>query len=411
VAQPHSPAAIRAYQTPIRATSPSAVLSIKRIKRGINPFSNKINFMKISKTIKNEDKMNSFQLTEQIDKFLGAIQREEDFLKNIHLFPSLYEDFLHSSVSFIRSSDDLGKANNSLDLRYDTSRTRIKRLNIREMFKSIDKLEYAVANYASKEIQELGQKFLTSLLEFSKTYDIYLNTPSSKELELLDLLEAGRRLSWVMDMTISALADLKKSVSHLASHTDIKGYKRFSLYSETNGDFSRFSERLYCINIIYLEFCSLLNISPTEYPMSILKVESGSSWTDVLAYPQIVSLFTSLIERTVDYFYRTFTREGKIVTLPREVDAVERILELRKDLKEAGIDTSKIDDQLAKSTVVIAERLNKLLVGEPKIVLNGKVKSIESSVETKYLEASKQFLLPVGVQEPPKDDSPEESAQ
>lgn len=367
--------------------------------------------MKISKTIKNEDKMNSFQLTEQIDKFLGAIQREEDFLKNIHLFPSLYEDFLHSSVSFIRSSDDLGKANNSLDLRYDTSRTRIKRLNIREMFKSIDKLEYAVANYASKEIQELGQKFLTSLLEFSKTYDIYLNTPSSKELELLDLLEAGRRLSWVMDMTISALADLKKSVSHLASHTDIKGYKRFSLYSETNGDFSRFSERLYCINIIYLEFCSLLNISPTEYPMSILKVESGSSWTDVLAYPQIVSLFTSLIERTVDYFYRTFTREGKIVTLPREVDAVERILELRKDLKEAGIDTSKIDDQLAKSTVVIAERLNKLLVGEPKIVLNGKVKSIESSVETKYLEASKQFLLPVGVQEPPKDDSPEESAQ
>ena len=80
--------------------------------------------------------------------------------------------------------------------------------------------------------------------------------------------------------------------------------------------------------------------------------------------------------------------------MPRKVDSIESILELRIKLDELGIDTNEIDDQLKKSSVLIARNLNKLLGGEPKVIVNDDEYYIGIDFEQKYLEQSEHKLLP-----------------
>ncbi len=91
--------------------------------------------------------------------------------------------------------------------------------------------------------------------------------------------------------------------------------------------------------------------------------------------------------------YRTFTREGKIASIPRKVETIESILELRKKLKGVGIYTTDLDENLQKASVIIAQEANNLLVGEPRITINNRFFSIGASLEKKYLESGKQRLL------------------
>ena len=91
-----------------------------------------------------------------------------------------------------------------------------------------------------------------------------------------------------------------------------------------------------------------------------------SLWVDILGYPKIIDLIVSLVNKTIDYFYNNFTAEGKIVSLPRKVEAIEAIIDLRKQLKSLEANTDELDDTINKSSVLIAHRLNDLLLGEPR---------------------------------------------
>lgn len=87
---------------------------------------------------------------------------------------------------------------------------------------------------------------------------------------------------------------------------------------------------------------------------------------DVTSIPgKIFTLLSALVEHIisplVDMLYKSFTREGKIRTLPENVDVIEKILVLRGKLRTAGIDVTEIDEQIRHSSIVIASELNKLL--------------------------------------------------
>jgi len=167
----------------------------------------------------------------------------------------------------------------------------------------------------------------------------------------------------------------------------------FSMLLESDLSLGGFALKLNALEQIYLELANLLHLSIDPNSIKVVKIESGSFWTDIVGNKKVTPLLEGLIADTVSYFYRNFTREGKISSLPRRVDAIEDILHLREKLSALGIPTAELDETLQKSSVVIAKQLNQLLVGEATVTINDKTYSVSAELKQKYIEGSKTLLL------------------
>ena len=105
--------------------------------------------------------------------------------------------------------------------------------------------------------------------------------------------------------------------------------------------------------------------------------------------------------------HRKFTNEGKIASIPRQVEAVEAVLRLSENLQAIGIDTTEVKENLQKSAVVISSKLNDLLLGSPAIKVNDHDFSVGDAITEKYLTESRLLLLNTGkeTEKPPTLDN------
>lgn len=157
-------------------------------------------------------------------------------------------------------------------------------------------------------------------------------------------------------------------------------------------DLQDYSKKIDDFAVIYDELCELTGTSKTDKP-TVIKLESGSLWIEVLGNPVVISIMSGLIGGAATYLHAKFTQTGKIESIPKVVRSIESILELSKKLHEHKIDTSQIDDKLAKCAVVLAERLTSLIAAEPNVVINGDVFKLRDSMQQKMLEFKTSPLL------------------
>ncbi len=125
-------------------------------------------------------------------------------------------------------------------------------------------------------------------------------------------------------------------------------------------------------------------------------MEAGSLWLKLFGESKVVTLLTRLIETGVGYLYRRFTNEGQIASIPRQVESVEAVLRLSETLREMGIDTTEVKENLQKSAVVISSKLNDLLIGSSPIKVNDRDFSVGDAVTERYLKESRRLLLDEG---------------
>ncbi|ACC85452.1 hypothetical protein [Nostoc punctiforme] len=166
----------------------------------------------------------------------------------------------------------------------------------------------------------------------------------------------------------------------------------FSLFIDSDYTFKEFIQKLEAIQALYSELCFLYDISEVDFPLRIIKIESGSLWVKIFGESRVIETIVSLIKDAKEYGYRNLTKEGKIEAEQQNFKAIESALELRKKLQEANIDVEEFDEKIKKSSIVIINNLNTLLSGEKKIKLNGEL--IESDDTTqKLLKGSNRYLL------------------
>ncbi|MAF51632.1 MAG: hypothetical protein CL694_01240 [Chloroflexi bacterium] len=164
------------------------------------------------------------------------------------------------------------------------------------------------------------------------------------------------------------------------------GNRRITIQLSSSTTVAPFTNKLASINAIYEELAGLANVSTTEYPLRIVKIESGSLLIDVLGYPRIIEIIKTWIEQVVACFWRNFTTEGKI----------ESILDARNKLSEAGIQTVDADGALEKALFGIAHGYNRLLIGEATVMVDGETHSIGEQYRERYLEEARILSLPSG---------------
>ena len=348
--------------------------------------------------------MLSHQINQKLSAFVNILSSQEYLQANLDELSDFHLSIVNKiSTTILPLNSSTGSSTvtasaQNLESLINKTMESIKGIKLRQIFIEITNIEDAYREllsntYTVNEQYESGLQ--TALNAFIVDYDEYLNNidEKGKKTSLLKFLASASSLSKSLELLQNSLTELSSLYQNMELIPDEKE-ERLSILLESEIGFSRFLQKISAINIIYAELCTLAGESYTHTSPKIIKIESGSLWVDILGYPKIISLLESILEGSIGYMYRTFTREGKIGSIPRKVESVESILELRKKLKAVGIDTSDLDENLQKASVVIAQETNNLLVGEPKLTLNKRVFTIGAELEKKYLESGRQLFLP-----------------
>src|SRR5260370_3469104 len=221
------------------------------------------------------------------------------------------------------------------------------------------------------------------LRQVINTYESFIMSPSVGTVYACMLAIRGLN---------QAHADLIKTLTEfhhfVLPKLEFEGNSELSICFSWTSDYRQFIAKLSSIDKLYSELCALVNVSTSEFPLRVIRVEYGSLWLRLFCESKVTALLTSLIASAVSYMHRNFTNEGKIEAIPKKVSAVEEVLELTEKVKAAGIDTKEINENVQKSAVIISQELNTLLMHEPNVTINGKGYSVGQDVEDKFLKQS-----------------------
>lgn len=273
-------------------------------------------------------------------------------------------------------------------------------LNIRQIFREVDGLAKCIHNFYF----EMGREedaIQHTLEEFAKTYEVLVVSQGVDTQ-----LKAIRLAKEVLLQLNPVFGVLELIRGRLIEQPRMgEGRSPLSLLLQPSDEVRVFVTKVHSLEIVYEEICRLLNISTSEYPLEIAKIEAGSPlWTKLFGESKVIKLITDLIKEAVNYRYRNFTREGQLGSIPRKVDELGSVLNLEVRMADLGYDTTNMRESLQKSGVVIARELNTLLSGETEVIVNGELFSLTSVVDQLIAENRKTLLLEDGAndsEEPP----------
>lgn len=319
----------------------------------------------------------------EVDKWI------EDLPKSFSLSQAL--NFLISSESTEDAWKKLTSVNNSL--------TRIVG-NVREM--RAGKVFVTLGRWMN-ELDQIGLGFdpeLRGIVEelsadVRSLYDSYDSFVSAHGLqEAVELIESAKRLIKTKRVAVGLIVLTRSSL--LPKPKIEEGNAAISLFLSAEATYESTLSKLSALYGMYSELCRLMDVSTSERPLHIVRIEAGSLWALLMGESRVVQLMTSLIESGVAYMHRNFTREGKVQVIPRNAEVINSLLSLSEKLEASGIDNTVLKENIQQSAVVLGKELNKLLLGEPVVKVDGRTHSIGDEWEKGFLLGSKTLFLESG---------------
>jgi hypothetical protein len=268
----------------------------------------------------------------------------------------------------------------------------IRKQKHKQIFTSITSVLGSLQNAESAFDPQTSQRLEVvkkAIQDFSDAYEELISNYQLSEIALL--LSIAQRLDAALISSIEFTSITLKNLCPEVQQAE-KSEETLEIFLSTKIDFLFFIEKTGAVEQIYEEFCHLFNISSKQEPLKIVKIESGSLWVWLNGNPKAVAAVKSVIEKAAHYFYRNYTDEGKISTIPKKVETLESILHLSDELKKRDISTDKLDDHIKKASNAIGNSLEKLLAGEDQVELNGEVIALTPRVQQNLI-ANKQVRL------------------
>ena len=146
-----------------------------------------------------------------------------------------------------------------------------------------------------------------------------------------------------------------------------------SIYLSARTDVAVFAEKLAALGKIYTEFCELLNVSEAEFPLKVLKIESGSFWADIQGNSAVIHFVLTAVTGGAAWIYKNYSRDGRLQQFPQTVEAINALLKLEEQMAARGMDVSQMQEKIQKVAVKAARSLEIVFKGEPEIEINGAV--------------------------------------
>lgn len=265
---------------------------------------------------------------------------------------------------------------------------------VREFYRSLEEVQRGLTFYNESGLDKLNvaRPIASKINDFSIKYDefIKLYTP---ELAALVIIEA-RKLSSMLDALWTSLLFVENRFSEEGEVEAIyENNEKLLILLTSSMSLGDFGRKLVAIDKIYKELCDLANVSRSEFPLIIKKIESGSLWAELLGSKKVIDLMAAFLGSAVTYIYRNSTKEGGISSIPQKVESLDSILDLTLKLQEAGVDTSEAKENLGKAAFALSKQMNILLDGEVEVTINDKNYTVGNEVQKQLLESEKPLKL------------------
>ena len=338
--------------------------------------------------------MNSYQLLENIKQFRGYLESFEDIeikISNIADFEDQINEF-NKQIFATNNHNNRAQYDNNFKKNINNVKDLIKKIGISDFLNFIAKMQDEIEFFRSELTSEIyGIDTLSTQVNLMKNaYESFLQNNYHNNHALDFVYHANIFLRYIY--TVRGLfKDIEVNLERNYTQTD--QYNNLSLLLETEHTYQQFVNKLLSLQDLYSEICFLLNVSENDNPLQIVKIESGSLFVKIFGETKVILTISSWIEETTKYFHRNYTQEGKISAIPRDLEAIEKVLEVTKKLEDAGIDVDEAKEKLQKSSIIVADKLNTLLSGEPDISINQERYSMKASLEQKYITDSRIHLL------------------
>lgn len=348
-----------------------------------------------------------YQFVRSVESFYDELRRQQGFTRILNEIIAAHAEITSEVFDKVKAGD-LEGASKQYTEGLQTAKAIVGNIKPRHFFVNVETIDDSISTFFGESFNSSGMfkngTFIKRGGDFDETYDLkkqlaelsdsyekYLFANGDKKAEMIAFCGSGVQFNNSLNLIRNLLEHIKCNL--YGEEPQAKEAQRISILLESEHSLNVFAGKLTALNTVYDELCHLVNVSLTEYPIKIIKIESGSFWTDLLGYPKIIALMESLIKNAISYIYRNFTTEGKIVAIPKKVEAIDSIIELRRKLREEGVDETGLDEHINKSSVIIAKELNKLLSGEPKVTINEQVFSVSQELEQKFLSESRQLSI------------------
>lgn len=347
--------------------------------------------------------MHAFELQRNIDCFFANFETFQPFTQALSALAQAAEAMQTHLSGIAKGGDKLNYSAAQLNAHLAQTQRITSSINHRQFFKALEHFQRSITQLQSTHTPKT--KLISSLdakvEEFSALYDAFLSNQSSENA--LPLLLAAQVLHTKLEILFDSLQLFDESVGAY----DVPNSSEAPLALLLPGylGLADFAHRLLAIQSLYSELCMLLSVSESDYPLRISKIESGSLWAKVFGELRIVGMMASFVEQAASWIYRTYTTEGKLASIPRKVEAIDSLLGLTQRLKDAGLDTSNMQEHIEKSAVVLSKSLSEILDGQSSIVVNEQTISVGSELSKIVIERTAPLQLP-GSDLAPGDEPP-----
>jgi hypothetical protein len=341
--------------------------------------------------------MNSYQVSEKIKVLASSVTSSVNLIKLIRELSSheeKLEGFIREGMLYSGDNNRQAKAHNGYMAQIESARKVLDTAEIGEIFLEIANLKNlleALKNTVDNSQENLIENLLFQLNIYRNKYETVIKNRFSNE-SLIDLL----KISGKIDIDFSNLIRWSNFLSlELQNQPDFdtSNLLEFSIFLNSEYLYKEIVLKLQAIQNIYSEICQILGISEIDFPLRVVKVESGSLWVKVFGEPTAINFLIDVCKNTIAYFHRNFTKEGKIASIPRKTEAIENLLGFTQKLQDHGIDTTPMKENIRKSSLLITEEACKLLIGEAKVNLNNENFNISAEFKQRYISESKKYLL------------------
>lgn len=274
-----------------------------------------------------------------------------------------------------------------------STQSSIAGISSRKFFESYEEMIEKLRVFSELEVDSDSLITLVNGLdEFANLYDKFLSNPLPVQAFPL-LMQANK--SWIQLLAVGGtLYTVRQQLQSCADYEiDSHEQSSMSILLPCADNYSAFVNRLTAIGRLYSEVCRLLGVAEEIFPLKIIKIESGSLWLKVFGESRVLNIISRFIEEAAGFIYRNYTSEGKISVVPRNVQALDFVIGLRASLRDQGVDTAEMDQQISGASIHIAKSLNHLLERQGSITVNGRSMSASSEKLRQELESKPWPLL------------------
>ncbi len=303
--------------------------------------------------------MHSYDLRRTIDDVLFDAAQAEPFFHAVGTLAMVFDSMAEPLLMIAEGGNRLTEATTALHTRFSALSRVTAGINPRRFYQALERLQEGLHRLAPPALPDdrLISELSKGVEEFAALYDAFLSRPSGKTA--IPLILNARTLHDRLPVLINALAVLR--AAHDEAPPPNAQSASLSLVLPAVSTLPDYAQRLLALDALYAETCVLLSVSRVEHPLRVARIESDGLWLHVFGEARAMGWIAEFIQASASFMYQNYATEGKLS---------DAVLNLTQRLKDAGIDSTRAAQHVARSAPVIFKNLGLLIERQPSVTVN-----------------------------------------